>query len=694
MTGRRLLLTVAVVGLVAVAGCSSIGGGDPTTTGTDPATTATAPTTDGGTDPGSDGPDGSDATTGSAGTAGSDAGADGETAERTTDDGDGDEDVEPADGGSPEVAPSEFPARTVSDEAVAETRRVEEYRAVWNRTKTVVSDDGGPPVEADQVSWVDRSAERFELSLTRSSGNTSRHSDVVLVDETLFFRTGGDDGEWTSSGTDRAAGVFARNDLLAPIRRSLDGASVSAVGEATVDGTEVYVLDAEFAPEDFPADRLLTGPVDATTVRNATGTYYVATDTSRIERVSLTVDWTIGSGDATTNLSTEVVATVDYPSVSVTRPGAGGDDDATTPDDDGTGDAPEAVVGASEPVAVEGDLPVNATRVYQRVERLMNVSDAAPTVRVVEADDPVVGVRRDPTARALRFGNATGDVGRCGPVAAATTVGDEVRVDPGNLSAETLEVVLAHEFVHTLQAQVDGIESPRRALSRENGLALVEGSAVYVADVYAQRYDASWAGDAPLDFRECFYRRSENAVRRLAGQYYYGGRYFEDRVDSPAALSEVFTAPPRTTEQLVHGETPASEPPVPLSVTTPGWERGDGYQRTGGELLVRAWLSTALDQSRVDAAATGWGNDRLLVSVAADRRSGVAWVLRWDTGDDADQFAAAVADLEPVLESRDATDVRSVRVSSETVVVFVGPGPWVADATATGSDGNVTVSVP
>ncbi|WP_436909528.1 hypothetical protein [Halosimplex marinum] len=353
-------------------------------------------------------------------------------------------------------------------------------------------------------------------------------------------------------------------------------------------------------------------------------------------------------------------------------------------------------VGESDPVVVRGgELPVNATAVYQRVERVMDADAPVPTVRVKD-DGPInfstTGLT--PVREALGYRRDAGSVARCGQFYPAFATGDTVTIAPGNLSADAVELILAHEYVHILQDEVEGYDRvsdiERFAVSR----ALSEGSAVYVADRYADRYDRRWNGETPLAIRECIYDRVGDATRELAGRYYFGARHFEQRVDSPANLSAVYRSPPRTTEQVIHGLGPDEEPVANLSVSVRQRGRwiGDTRERAG-ELRLRSWLRTGVDADRAATAATGWGADERL---AFDRgeRTGVAWVLRMDSESDADELAAALDDLEATLESRNATSVETARVGDETVVAFAGPGSFVADAAATGSAGDVTVTVP
>ncbi|MFC7194986.1 hypothetical protein ACFQL4_10515 [Halosimplex aquaticum] len=53
-----------------------------------------------------------------------------------------------------------------------------------------------------------------------------------------------------------------------------------------------------------------------------------------------------------------------------------------------------------------------------------------------------------------------------------------------------------------------------------------------------------------------------------------------------------------------------------------------------------------------------------------------------------------MTDLATVLRDRNATTVRQVRASDRTLVVFAGQKTFVSNATASGTDGDVTLTVP
>ncbi|WP_459192801.1 hypothetical protein [Halosimplex sp. J119] len=355
-------------------------------------------------------------------------------------------------------------------------------------------------------------------------------------------------------------------------------------------------------------------------------------------------------------------------------------------------------VGESDRVVVKnGTLPVDATEVYRRVERLMGTDAPAPTVEVADRErvnfsegylgevDTTLGFSRRTDSKS---------VSDCGTFFPASSVGDSITITPGTLSDSAVELVLVHEFVHRLQPNVTGYDRLSELGSYDLSQALSEGSAVYVADEYARRYDTRWNGETPIGVRECLYEHVPGPTRGPAGWYAMGGQYVAQRLDSPAELSDIYRAPPETTEQLIHGLEPSDEPVRDLDVTVVGNERWSVEdEEREGELRLRSWLRTGLPADRVDTSATGWGADRL-VELDRNGTTGVVWALRMDSAADADELAGAIAKLEATLESRNAAELESTRVGEETVVVFAGPESFVGNATADGTAGNVTVAVP
>jgi len=386
-----------------------------------------------------------------------------------------------------------------------------------------------------------------------------------------------------------------------------------------------------------------------------------------------------------------------------------------------------------------GSLPVEHDPIFDRTTGLLGANVSPPAVISVE---PAAKIEAD---RAATPGNESGarhfvgvmgigSDGRDGEgsdedgdetdegvaVAAYVSSAHSVVVNermtaPGRERA--LERTLAHEFVHTVQFRQNAPERVQRELDLRYSYSLdryltyvsvVEGTAVFVADAYDERY---LSGNATTVTSRERYRSASSGVKFSIARYYFGGRYVASRFDAPENVSQLYDDPPRTTEQLLHGDANASEEPRFLAVQVrPGENRSLGPRNTNGELFTRIALGTELNESRTAAAAAGWGADELAV-VEPERRSGnrsFVWATRWDSPAEADEFASAI---QAYLDSRaeratagtsgtesdaiwrdGSLSFRTERVGDETVVLLVGEEPFVRSATVSGANASVSVS--
>ncbi len=341
-------------------------------------------------------------------------------------------------------------------------------------------------------------------------------------------------------------------------------------------------------------------------------------------------------------------------------------------------------------VTVYGDLPVNATLVWERVESMLGGEYDEPTVAVTDA-----GLVGQTDSFAAHLGLSAGkERFRAGQVGGSYRHRPEqVRIVPRNGSDAQIARVLAHEYVHAIQYQTEFVN---RSSTREGfwiSWSLIEGSASYVADAYAREY----LGFSSLDRRCERYREGSPYARYVDQIYCPGGRYFDQTLESPNALLSPNTTLPNTTEQLLHPGT--NDPPANLTVVdeTPiDWSTPSAFDREG-ELFVRTVLGTELREDRAIEAADGWGNDRV-VRVSRETE-GYVWVLRWDTAADATEFETAFADYLDALGNRTSEvwtagdeRYRLSTVDNRTVAVVTGNESFVDAVSVTEREGNVTVS--
>lgn len=380
-------------------------------------------------------------------------------------------------------------------------------------------------------------------------------------------------------------------------------------------------------------------------------------------------------------------ATIPTPGNTTTGPSVGQPTPTTTP--------------AQSETTMRAAFGIDERRVLERVSTLLSVPLDPPEVVVsrskidqTEADyrdsissDPFLaafGLDRDATGSFRIAGYADG--------------AQSVVMNP-NLSVRTAETTLAHEFVHTAQfqrgwdASYEGrpIASYRESFGR--GLQQVyrlvnEGTAEYVQYTYAARHveNASAAGER-IDALGSYYRNTSGSTRLVWTPYYHGVAYVADRVDTAGDIPALYDRAPTTTEQVLHGESQATEPPRPLSVSVDA----ETVERRGaqGELFTRVALAQDLSQSRAVTAAAGWGNDTLLRVGDAGVR-GFAWVTRWDTPEDATEFAAA---METLAADRTAPSFRVHTPSSDVVVVGIGPDGLLQHLSAEADGAAVSVAL-
>jgi hypothetical protein len=116
------------------------------------------------------------------------------------------------------------------------------------------------------------------------------------------------------------------------------------------------------------------------------------------------------------------------------------------------------------------------------------------------------------------------------------------------------------------------------------------------------------------------------------------------------AVNDVYARMPESTEQILHPDKyAAAEAPVKVALPADLATRlGAGWkvaaEDTLGELQMGIWLREGgVATAAADAAAAGWGGDRLAVLEGPDGDWAVAIETAWDTKRDADEFDAAVS---------------------------------------------------
>ncbi|MFB6228653.1 MAG: hypothetical protein ABEH88_08855 [Halobacteriales archaeon] len=379
----------------------------------------------------------------------------------------------------------------------------------------------------------------------------------------------------------------------------------------------------------------------------------------------------------------------------------------------------ETAPGDSGEIAVEGaGLPVDPGTAFDRVTRLTGTNVTPPdSIRVVTPADRRNASGNDPgfdPAPAFFEVMGVDSEGGLNESEAATLENGRTNLGTGAITmytgandSRTVHYVLAHEFVHYVQAARDRSVTLRDSLDSTTDAefvfgSLLEGAAVYTTDAYIARHIDGNVTNSELyvDIRERLGAGSYPAYTN--SRYIAGWRYLEERDPRYDAMDSVYENPPRTGEQVIHGLAPGSEPPRNLSVT----ENTGAYRRIGtdrlGEGFLRIALRNGLDRNRANAAAAGWGNDSLRTYRPRSGGSAAyAWVLRFDDADNRTEFASAFEDSLATRGTRteegwriNGTTFGLERVSSDSVVVFIGTDQFVRNTSVSGGDGNVSITLP
>jgi hypothetical protein len=163
---------------------------------------------------------------------------------------------------------------------------------------------------------------------------------------------------------------------------------------------------------------------------------------------------------------------------------------------------------------------------------------------------------------------------------------------------------------------------------------------------------------APLLLKESLifpYRKGYAFCRRLTAQ----GDW--DRVD------HAFREPPRSTEQILHPEKYlAALPDEPVALT---FGAGDplapaewsfAKENVLGEFSIEVLLRPQLGRAWSSRAAAGWDGDLYRVYRQKEkepRRAALIWVSAWDSPEEAEEFAAALAEQQRLVRNEKSAAV-------------------------------------
>lgn len=383
------------------------------------------------------------------------------------------------------------------------------------------------------------------------------------------------------------------------------------------------------------------------------------------------------------------------------------DDDANNSVDNASTQEPTEPPGSTTGPINDTGLPLDENWVYNLTSALLGSDAPAPTI-----DTEELTTRFSPPDEPFfeLLGLTNDSEGAGGTTAAAVARGDDTVVLSKTLAAEDrpysddrLELVLAHEFAHTIQFEegwfrpaleagetADPSSTEYRLLTR----ALIEGGAVFAAEEYARATEMDVSQIGRFDRR---YREAPPDRRFVYAPYHHGGRYFDTVLDAADNLERVYRSdPPTTTAEVLFPASAVSEPgDVEFTAGTAreGWQRRATLDDQAGAMLIHVAISSYTNAERADEAASGWVNDHLFAFDDGASAS-YAWATHWESAADAEEFAAA---FEATLAAR--TDEQADRVDvrfagDRTVVVLAGDREFRESVVLDGADETLDVVLP
>ncbi len=252
--------------------------------------------------------------------------------------------------------------------------------------------------------------------------------------------------------------------------------------------------------------------------------------------------------------------------------------------------------------------------------------------------------------------------------------------EPGPLA----RVTLAHELTHAIDDQhfdlgrLDELEAACRDEELMAALGVVEGSAQYfslrvgMAFLTPEEQLSLLEGNVPdLSGVEPF-------VLRLQAWPYAPGLAFVSELaqrGGTGAVDRALRELPASTEQVLHPERYPADLPQPVDVADLARALGKGWRDLDVMEVGEAWLAIMLglrlEEPAAEAAAAGWDGG-LYRAWSRGRRVAVVLATVWDTEQDAEEFAGAVADWirpgQPAAVERDGAGVRVLFASDGEVL--------------------------
>jgi len=353
-------------------------------------------------------------------------------------------------------------------------------------------------------------------------------------------------------------------------------------------------------------------------------------------------------------------------------------------------------------------LPTDENRTYDRLVQLLDVDATPPAIEVTGLDERLAATFGEEFAQDPRFVrlNLTEYSGGDGPH--ATTSRGTIAVDPDNGSGTEIETVLAHEFVHHVQFREGWFTGPgprgwngdappvgttERHLTYRS---LIEGGAVYAADVYAQRHIAAIdRGRFQLDSEWDQYERGPPGDTYVSAPYALGGTYVHDQLQDPTELGRLYSEePPTSTYEIIYPSADATvshhEPDLTVNISNTEWRAKEDDRM--GALFLHALLSSTHATTTADDVVRGFRGDHLVELYGPEDQRPFVWALNFASGDAADQFVTVFGEALDRRTDPYAGAFAIERLDDGTVMVLSGTERLRETAQIDGTGPEITVT--
>ena len=257
-------------------------------------------------------------------------------------------------------------------------------------------------------------------------------------------------------------------------------------------------------------------------------------------------------------------------------------------------------------------------------------------------------------------------------------------ISESNTITPSIELTLAHEYVHALQQQhFDIITLTKNVEGRtenESGLlALIEGDATYVELKYLDRYLEKKDKQKLLQHTDTNPSNYDMPVilEKIMLFPYGEGFSLVTHILSEGSLSQLnesYNQPPVTTEQVIHpnkyfAQETAPEIELPDVEIVLGKEWNILHEEVLGEFFLKAYLEIATNKSTAATSSDGWEGDKYQLLSGPNGNTLLISLLRWESPKDTHEFLNA---LEKIKLSSDVNIRFEMLRSTNQVLLVVG----------------------